>query len=270
MAAGVPAEDPFSNEIRPVLDQYCAKCHGPLKMKGGVNFGPFTNAVSVYRDPALWRKAEAKLSAGEMPPEGKPQPTAAQRINLVQWIDARLKDLDQGRLPRDPGRVLIHRLSRTEYNCTIRDLFGVDAKPADKFPSEGGGGGGFDNNADTLFIPPILMERYLGAASDILDQAPHDTIFFTKSGLLTSERMVARKIIEHFAFLAFRRPVESDEVERYAGLYDRARQSGKAYEPAVKTALAAILVSPNFLFRIEHDQDGAEPFRINDYELASR
>jgi hypothetical protein len=270
MGASVRSEDPFPKEIRPVLDQYCAKCHGPLKMKGGVNFAPFTNTVSVYRDPALWHKAEAKVSAGEMPPEGKPQPSAAQRTNLVHWIDARLKDLDEGRLPRDPGRVLIHRLSRTEYNCTIRDLFGVDSKPADKFPSEGGGGGGFDNNADTLFIPPILMERYLAAASEVLDQSSHDTIFFTKSGFLTSERMAARKIIEHFAFLAFRRPVESDEVERYAGLYDRARQGGKSYEPAVKMALAAMLVSPNFLFRIEHDQDGAEPFRINDYELASR
>jgi len=253
-----------------VLDQYCAKCHGPLKTKGGINFAPFTNSVSVYRDPVLWRKAVTKLRENEMPPEGKPQPTPEQRTNLVQWIDARLKDLDEGRLPKDPGRVLIHRLSRTEYNCTIRDLFGVDSKPADKFPSEGGGGGGFDNDADTLFIPPILMERYLAAAGEVLEQAPHETIFFTKSGLLTSERAAARKIIEHFAFLAFRRPTEGDEVDRLAGLYDRARQNGKAYEPAVKSALAALLVSPNFLFRIEHDQDGAEPFRINDYELASR
>jgi hypothetical protein len=50
-------------------------------------------------------------------------------------------------------------------------LFGVDSHPADKFPSDGSGGGGFDNNADTLFIPPILMEKYLDAASETLAEA---------------------------------------------------------------------------------------------------
>ena len=115
-----------------------------------------------------------------MPPENKPQPTSQQRTNLVKWIESRLGDLKDGKLPADPGRVLIHRLSRAEYNYTIRDLLSVDSKPADKFPSDGSGGGGFDNDAETLFVPPILMERYLEAASEILEQASDDKIFFIK------------------------------------------------------------------------------------------
>jgi hypothetical protein len=166
--------------------------------------------------------------------------------------------------------VLIHRLSRTEYNCTVRDLFGVDAKPADKFPSEGGGGGGFDNNADTLFIPPILLERYLRAADEIIEQAATENILPFKRKWAASERSYARRILEHFSALGFRRPVEANEVERLLAVYDRHRNQGQAFEPSLRAALKVILVSPNFLFRVERDQDKSGPYRISDYELATR
>ena len=50
------------------------------------------------------------------------------------------------------------RLNRYEYNCTIRDLLGVDA---DNFSY------GFDNNADTLTVTPALFKKYLDAAKKI-------------------------------------------------------------------------------------------------------
>jgi hypothetical protein len=260
----------FAIQIRPVLDEYCAKCHGPTRAKGGINLAGFTNTVSVYREPKVWEKVISKVQAKEMPPDDKPQPTQEQRDNLVRWAQKTLDDLEQGRFAADPGRVRIHRLSRTEYNCTIRDLLEVDTHPADTFPTEGGGGGGFDSNADTLFVPPILMERYLVAATTVLAQAPKEKIFFTKKGWLTSERSFARQIIQHFALRGFRRPVDSQETERLMKVYDRATQKGLPFEAATKTALSAILVSPNFLFRVEADQPTNAPYRINDYELATR
>src|SRR4051812_19212714 len=175
MAAAGPVHsqtNEFTAQIRPVLDQYCGKCHGHTRAKGGVNLADFTNTVSVYREPQVWEKVLAKVGANEMPPEDKPQLQQIQRDKLIQWTHKTLDDLEQGRFAADPGRVRIHRLSRTEYNCTIRDLLGVDTHAADTFPTEGGGGGGFDNNADTLFVPPILMERYLAAASALVAEAP--------------------------------------------------------------------------------------------------
>lgn len=260
----------FGTEIRPLLDQYCIKCHGKDKRKGGVDLAPFTNSVSIYHDIKLWENVAAKLKDREMPPEDKPQPSNQQRAELIQWIESSIRNLDEGKIAKDPGRVLIHRLSKTEYNCTIRDLFGVDSKPADKFPTEGGGGGGFDNDADTLFVPPILMERYLQAATEVLDQAAQQRIFFVKKPWYGSERDSARKIIEHFARLGFRRPVQFEEVDRLLLVYKQAKESGMTYESSVKTALKGILVSPKFLFRIEEEQAAAEPYRISDYELASR
>ena len=151
----------FSHDIQPLLEQYCYKCHGAAKPKAGVNLEQFKDDTSVWRDPRLWETVVSQLRESAMPPDGKPQPSDPERERLTGWVAAKLDSLDRGDVPRDPGRVLIHRLSRFEYNNTIRDLFGVASRPADKFPADGGGGAGFDNNASTLFIPPILMEKLL-------------------------------------------------------------------------------------------------------------
>src|SRR4051812_15990644 len=201
----VPAADSFDTEIRPLVGQYCAKCHGEKKPKGGINLVHFTNTVSIFKEPKVWQQVLQKVKEKEMPPEGKPQPSAEERAHLLTWVGQTLQNLDDGKFPPNPGRVTIHRLSRTEYNCTMRDLLGVNSRPADKFPTEGGGGGGFDNNADTLFIPPILMERYLEAARDVVNQASPEKIFFTKKSAFTFEHSLARKNIAHFATRAFRR-----------------------------------------------------------------
>src|SRR5207249_494063 len=58
----------------------------------------------------------------------------------------------------------------TEYNNTIRDLIGVDFKPAEDFPADDVGHG-FDNIGDVLTISPVHMERYLAAAETITQQA---------------------------------------------------------------------------------------------------
>ncbi len=60
-----------------------------------------------------------------MPPDGSPQPTADEVAAATTWLNERLAAIAMSR-PRDPGRVTIRRLNRTEYNNTIRDLVGVD------------------------------------------------------------------------------------------------------------------------------------------------
>jgi hypothetical protein len=72
--------------------------------------------------------------------------------------------------PRDPGRVTIHRLNRTEYNHTIRDLIGDDSAPADDFPADDFGYG-FDNIADVLSISPLHIEKYELASEAIVGRA---------------------------------------------------------------------------------------------------
>jgi hypothetical protein len=66
--------------------------------------------------------------------------------------------------------VVLRRLTKVEYRNTMRDLVGVDFKPAEDFPADDIGYG-FDNIGDVLTLPPILMERYLDAAAKVLDKA---------------------------------------------------------------------------------------------------
>ena len=97
-----------------------------------------------------------------MPPKGLPRPAAAQVEAVTAWIEAEFVRADRNVKP-DPGRVVARRLNRAEYNNTIRDLLGVDFRPAEDFPQDDSGYG-FDNIGDVLTLSPLLMEKYLSAA----------------------------------------------------------------------------------------------------------
>src|SRR5207302_327309 len=87
----------------------------------------------------------------------------------------------------------------------------------------------------------------------------------------------ARPIVTAFATRAFRRPATPQEVQQLLGFVALARKHGDGFEDAIATALQAVLVSPNFLYRIERDidqgrpaQPGAASVSVGAYELASR
>lgn len=83
----------------------------------------------------------------------------------------------------------------------------------------------------------------------------------------------ARKILTAVARKAYRRPVTDSETERLLTYYQRGRNEGGTFDSGIETALAFLLVNPQFLFRSEGDPAGARPgtpYRISDYELASR
>jgi hypothetical protein len=159
----------FSKDLKPFLAEYCFSCHGKEKQKAGVNLELFRDDTVIMEDRKTWEKVMDMLESREMPPEKKPQPTEEQRQSMIRFIDSELAKLDCTG-PVNPGKVTIRRLNRNEYNNTIRDLLGVDFKPAADFPSDEVGYG-FDNIGDVLSLPPILMEKYLAAAEQIVTKA---------------------------------------------------------------------------------------------------
>jgi hypothetical protein len=83
----------------------------------------------------------------------------------------------------------------------------------------------------------------------------------------------AEQILTGLARKAYRRPITDDERDRLLGLYGAERAKGRDFEAGLQTALAYILVAPQFLFRVEQDPPGAAPgslYRISDLELATR
>jgi hypothetical protein len=112
-----------------------------------------------------WEHVVRKLVAGEMPPKGAPRPDAAEQKAVVEWLEKEFETADRMAKP-DPGRVTARRLNRAEYNNTVRDLLGVNFRPADDFPQDDSGYG-FDNIGDVLSLSPVLMEKYLDAAEKV-------------------------------------------------------------------------------------------------------
>ncbi|HXJ42781.1 MAG TPA: DUF1592 domain-containing protein, partial [Bryobacteraceae bacterium] len=81
----------------------------------------------------------------------------------------------------------------------------------------------------------------------------------------------SRRILSSLATRAFRRPVTSDELDRLTGIAESAQRRSGSFERGIALALEAILVWPDFLFRIEKNADpGVAERPIGDYELASR
>jgi hypothetical protein len=260
-----PAAEPIA-----FLKSQCISCHSAEKPKGGVNLSVFQTVADIQKDPKLWRLVVSEVHERRMPPSTRPQPKELLREQFLKAAIELLQKFERSLKPTNPGRTVIRRLTRREYNNTVRDLFGVATNPADKFPSDGGGGAGFDNNAATLYLPPILLERYLTAADEVARQAdPAKTLTKKPSKDLTPHD-AAKANLERLLPLVYRRAIHADEVARLMKLFDEAIKRSPNFEAAFQACLKAMLASPSFLFRIEAEPEKPGLHRLSDHELASR
>jgi len=104
------------------------------------------------------------------------------------------------------------------------------------------------------------------------ETASRARIFTCRPTSPSQEQSCANAILTSLARRAFRRPVTQADVRPLLAFYASGRQEGD-FDHGMEKALRALLVSPDFLFRVEHDPKGAAPgtvYRISDLELASR
>lgn len=167
-AVDAAAADEFKKTVQPVLEEYCYDCHGDGENRGGVALDAFNSSTNFVEGRDVWWRVLKNLRAGLMPPAKKAQPSKEQKELIVQWIKHSVFLADP--LNPDPGRVTIRRLNRVEYQNTIRDLIGVDFDAQGEFPPDDTGHG-FDNIGDVLTMSPMLLEKYMVAAEEIIAQA---------------------------------------------------------------------------------------------------
>jgi hypothetical protein len=409
----------FKQDITPFFEKYCYDCHGPDSQEGGLNLSLFKTEESLLTKRKAFEHVFDHLRIGSMPPADSDLPPDALRQRVLGWLEQKLFHLDCVKVD-DPGRVTVRRLNRTEYNNTMRDLIGIDMRPADDFPSDEVGYG-FDTIGDVLTLSPLLMERYLDASEKVLSEAilcpetmkknfkidihkatkeggigPNDNglIYFAAGKLsmdldlkmegeftctiqasadqagtekakmevfLDGKSLKVVTLLEHkkireypleikvppgkhvlridfindfyddkatgktpkdrnmsvfgvnlfgphkmlssnyppshkkliisvpsdnkavfhaaedilnaFMPRAYRRPVSSDEVSKYVKLVEMVVNEGESFERGVQIALEAVLVSPDFIYRIEKSEAPDDPKAKNgltDFELASR
>ncbi len=390
LAPGQTPPDEFVRAVRPVLARNCSACHNPANPKNHINFLKATTAKDVDADRGLWRDVATQLRNRTMP-AGDSKLTEDDRLRVANWIDKRLR-LTACTGGEFAGAVALRRLNRREYRNTIRDLLGIDFNVSEIFPNDGTGGSGFDTNGETLYVPPLLTERYLEAAQQILDRAiitpdllrVHNAsgpllptkefavlqaiyldtdydIRVAVSGELTGKlslsvddaaavplvatqargrggrgpglpsynvrlrlarglrklaiiyegattgpvtnltiqqkpttpgpdklaqhyrilgaepggdilqpRKAAEQVLRTFLRKAYRRPVEVADLTPFLTLYDRAAERGDPYEERLKLALRAVLISPDFLFKMEHRNERPGIYPVGQFELASR
>ncbi len=163
-ALATRGQDAYEKQIKPMLEQYCFDCHADGTDKGGFTFDKHTDYASLRTDMKFWDHVRQQIATHVMPPGKKEKPSLTQRDELVAWIDDAVFWFDPAK--PDPGHVTYRRLNRTEYNNTVRDLLGVDSRPAREFPPDDTGYG-FDNIGDVLSLSPMLMEKYLRAARSV-------------------------------------------------------------------------------------------------------
>ncbi len=171
---------------------YCDTCHFGPKARAGLNLEAL-DLANLGENGATWEKVLRKLRSREMPPAGVPRPDAATYTALVEAIESERDRLAE--VKPNPGRATLHRLNRAEYANAIRDLLALDVDVAELLPADDIGYG-FDNIADVLQVSPLLLERYLAAATKISALAVGDTelpvsyqTYDVPRGLVQLERM---------------------------------------------------------------------------------
>jgi hypothetical protein len=104
------------------------------------------------------------------------------------------------------------------------------------------------------------------------DTPSRSRIFICRPANSQQEEACARRILANLMRHAYRRPVTDEDLQTPMRLFSQARHEG-GFEAGIEMATSAILVNPQFLFRIERDPPGAQThaaYRISDVELASR
>ena len=271
----------FQQAIFPLLQTHCVRCHGTDSQEGDLDLEKAATELPLVRNTRLWTSVAEHTKNRVMPPEEESQPSDKERRTIAAWLEGEIQNFDYSQV-NDPGYEPARRLTHQEYGNTVRDLLGMPLRVTDKFPIDLSGTSGFDNSANTLFIQPLLLERYLAAADEVVRQAlPENVVtpeqqqswqrvFFTSPDAAGSEDAAARQILSRHLSRAYRRPVTSEELTQALEQYRRARQSGDRFAPSLKSVIRASLISPKFLMKFEAPRTSDQAYQINDWELANR
>lgn len=278
-------EESYQTVARPLLEKHCFDCHANGADEGGVSLD-FEGELDAHLDDLNhWKRVWKNLRSHLMPPASATQPSDQDRAALASWIEAHVFRIDAEH--PDPGRVTVRRLNREEYRNTIEDLFGVDYDVRDSFPPDDSGYG-FDTIGDVLSVSPLLTEKYVKAATEIVDEwmfqedgsgnrsKEYRRLF--AQGYPADDHQVrdeyARRVLRDVADRAFRRPVDEETLQRLVEMVHFADQlEGVDFEHAMAHGIVAVLASPRFIFRTELQPQPDDPsviHPIDDYALASR
>jgi hypothetical protein len=225
----------------------------------------------------LWTSAcTGSIQSGDTSPTGDTGSPTSRTPGQTGPQGTATTSLPAANTPNVPGPAPLRRLSKREYNNTIRDLLGLATAPANDFGSDQdrGGfaiGGPVTTSADVSKIVDAADQLSLAAADKIGTLVPCPGA--TDPAAQTA---CAHQFITQFGRRAYRRPVTTEEADLLFAVYTahRAPEIGFQFADAIRSVVAAMLSSPQFIYRAE--LGGEKPIkdgnliRFNSYEMASR
>ncbi len=159
--------------VRDVLEARCLGCHDGASRKGGLDLSAPELNLTDAEGFSRWAKVYDRVESGEMPPKGRERPTLDESRALLDWLDRSLTDAEDARLAAT-GRSALRRLTRAEYENTVRDLLDLPGAALSALLPPDGSAHGFDKNAEALSLSHVNLARYIEAADHTLGPRHRD------------------------------------------------------------------------------------------------
>lgn len=189
------APEGYEEKVRPILQAKCFGCHGEQKQKGKLRLDTLSaDLIKDVRSAETWHDVRGVINLGEMPPDDEEDLTTEERKVVLDWLNATIEHAHKVHQSKD-GQVVLRRLTRDQYQNTMRDLLGLDINYIQDIPQDPMSPDGLRNNGSSLQMTAEQLKHYINAARDALDKAivtdPQPKMFrhsFTESSKVRMER----------------------------------------------------------------------------------
>lgn len=153
-----------------LLERYCTECHDSDTHKGGLDLEKLPFDLTGRTTQSTWENIFERVQSGSMPPPKADQPGANERQKILAALQGPLLEASLQR-QKTQGRVFLRRLSRSQYEDTLRDLLNLPALEVKHLLPEESPVAGFDNISAAQSISGTHLVRYQEAADTALSAA---------------------------------------------------------------------------------------------------
>jgi mono/diheme cytochrome c family protein len=151
------------------IKKHCVECHDNSTAEGGFRADLLGKKLADSANHKAWSRVLARVQSGEMPPNDAVRPpeteigAALTALKTAFHEDAQIRH-------HETGRVRVRRLTRLDYENTVRDLLDIDTPLRDLLP-EDDLRDGFSNQTEALSISPVHIQQYMAAADRAIEAA---------------------------------------------------------------------------------------------------
>ncbi|MCM8535955.1 MAG: DUF1592 domain-containing protein [Lentisphaeraceae bacterium] len=165
------AADPRIDYIKKFTSRYCADCHDEDLEKGGLDITHYNLSLDTLEEERMWSNSYDRVMHKEMPPKKKKKQPSANELAAFKKNLTSLLNESVVKTQKSYGRTLYRRITREEYENTLRDLFELpQLKVKDMLP-EDQSTGGYDNVTVGQNLSRMNIQSYMDASEYAIDMA---------------------------------------------------------------------------------------------------